>query len=274
MKSNNSSGNRGFSFSHDIKTENIGEQMMERHYHDLFEIYFLESGTCIYFIDNKSYQLVPGDIAIIPAGVIHNTHYKNSRYSRMLINFSTRFIPAAVMPFLKSIRYLYRNSDITDSLYTLFRQIETEYEKNTELSEEILCCYMHMLFFMLARNENVYDDTRTRNEYIENAVNYIQKNYSTAISLASTAKMFSVSPEHFSREFKKETGFGFCEYINLLRLKKAEQLLKQTQKISVTEVSEQCGFNDSNYFSVKFKKMYGMSPKKMQQCLKEMRQYT
>ena len=75
------------------------------------------------------------------------------------------------------------------------------------------------------------------------------------------AEMFSVCPEHFSREFKKETGFGFCEYLNLLRLKKAEQLLKQNDKIRVSEVSEMVGFNDSNYFSLKFKKMYGTSPK-------------
>lgn len=50
---------------------------------------------------------------------------------------------------------------------------------------------------------------------------------------------------------KKETGFGFSEYLNLLRLQYAETLLQQSDKLSI---SEQCGFNDSNYFSVKFKK--------------------
>ena len=272
MKLTNYPDKATFFFNHDIKTEVISEQLMERHYHDLFEIYYLESGSCIYFIDNKSYELVPGDIAIIPAGVIHNTLYKNSRYSRMLINCSARFIPAAVMPLLKSIRYLYRNGEIANDIYALLKQIESEYQSKKELSDEILACYMHMLFFMLVRHENLYDDTRIRNEYIENAVNFVQKNYSSPfISLSQTAKSFSVSPEHFSREFKKETGFGFCEYVNLLRLKRAEQLLKQNMKLSVTEISEKCGFNDSNYFSVKFKKMYGVSPKKMQQKLKENR---
>ena len=74
------------------------------------------------------------------------------------------------------------------------------------------------------------------------------------------AKRFSVSREHFSRRFKKETGFGFCDYVNLLRMKKAETLLKQMDNISVAKVAAQCGFSDSNYFSVKFKKMYNISP--------------
>ena len=265
MKLTNYPDKATFFFNHDIKTEVIDEQLMERHYHDLFEIYYLESGSCIYFIDNKSYELVPGDIAIIPAGVIHNTLYQNSKYSRMLINCSPRFIPSAVMPLLKGIRYLYRNGEISNEIYELLKQIEREYDEKKDLSAEVISCYMHMLFFMLVRNKNIYDNARSKNEYVENAIRYVRKNFSSQISLSQIAKMLSVSPEHFSREFKKETGFGFCEYVNLLRLKKAEQLLKQEKRLAVTEISEQCGFNDSNYFSVKFKKMYGVSPKKMQQ---------
>ncbi len=64
--------------------------------------------------------------------------------------------------------------------------------------------------------------------------------------------------------FKKETGFGFCEYLNLLRLQKAEALLKQSDNLSISLIASECGFNDSNYFSVKFKEMYGISPKKVQ----------
>ena len=77
------------------------------------------------------------------------------------------------------------------------------------------------------------------------------------------ADMFSVTPVHFSRMFKKETGFGFCEYINILRLQKAETLISQSSTPSVTQIAAECGFADSNYFSVKFKKMYGTSPKSM-----------
>lgn len=265
MKLTNYPDKATFFFNHDIKTEVISEQLMERHYHDLFEIYYLESGSCIYFIDNKSYELLPGDIAIIPAGVIHNTLYQNSKYSRMLINCSPRFIPASVMPMLKGIRYLYRNSEIAREIREILRQIEGEYDSEKLLSDEMLYCYMHMLFLLLVRHKNFYDNARSKNEYVENAIRYVRKNFSAPISLSEVAKMLSVSPEHFSREFKKETGFGFCEYVNLLRLKKSEQLLREEKNLSITEISEKCGFNDSNYFSVKFKKMYGVSPKKMQQ---------
>jgi len=81
-----------------------------------------------------------------------------------------------------------------------------------------------------------------------------------AMTLTDMAKYLSVSPEHLSRTFKKETGFGFNEYVNLVRLQKAYVMLKHENGKSVSEVAYSCGFNDSNYFSVIFKKMYGEKP--------------
>ena len=93
---------------------------------------------------------------------------------------------------------------------------------------------------------------------------YINKNFSSDITLSSLAKKFSVSPEHFSRMFKKETGLGFSKYLNSLRLQYAEHLLRSTDIQSITKIAESCGFEDSNYFSKKFKEAYGASPKKIQ----------
>ena len=72
--------------------------------------------------------------------------------------------------------------------------------------------------------------------------------------------MLSVSEEHLSRTFKKEITFGFSEYITLIRLQKAENMLKNEPSRAITEVAYACGFNDSNYFSYKFKKAYGITP--------------
>ncbi len=256
--------NRNFYYHYDEKIEANEGTVPKRHYHKLFEIYFITEGTCTYFIDNKVYQLEPGDLILIPDGVIHNTKYRNSIHSRMLINCSHRHIPASVRPLLPSMLYLYRNPDIFDEIYDIFKKIEYEYEHQDKLTDDILCCYTHTLFFLLARNLNTRVQVSGGNDYVEQAIEYIQKNFTSEISLSEIAKMCSVSAEHFSRVFKKETGFGFNKYITLLRLQKAEAMLRQSDEISVTKVASECGFQDSNYFSVKFKGFYGISPKQMQ----------
>lgn len=259
---------QSFFFHHDIRTKNTGEEIIEKHYHNHFEIYFIEDGSCSYFINNKAYKLQPGDIVLVPEGIIHNTLYENSMHSRFLINCTRSFLPTVAIPFMHSDLFLYRNHNIKDQLYDIFCKIENEYNNPDKISEDIIRCYVHMLFFLLVRNENKYNDIYTKNDYIEQAVNFIQKNYASEISLSATAQMFSVSPEHFSRIFKKETGFGFCEYVTLVRLQNAEMYIKQSDKISVTKIASKCGFNDSNYFSLKFKKMYGISPKQMHKNIK------
>lgn len=248
-----------FYFDHDICPDDSAF-LNPVHYHDLYEIYFITEGTCDYFIDNRSYHLLPGDLVLIPEGVIHNTVYHNTGHARMLINCSGRYIPAAVRPKF----YLYRNPETVERLHEIFRTIEQEYRFPDRLSEDAIHCHMQLLFFLIARHTNTCPPVEEANETVARAAAYLQKNFASDVSLPKIAAMAAVSPEHFSRLFKKETGFGFREYLNLLRLQKAEQLLKQSPGLSVAWIAAECGFADSNYFSVKFKKMYGVSPKKMQ----------
>ncbi len=236
---------------------------IEEHYHNFFEIYYIENGSCNYFIDNKAYHMTKGDVAIIPKGVIHHTIYTNDKPTRLLVNCTRRYIPSSVFTLISGNNYLYRNHNIQHEIHVLLKKIESEYINPDIYTEESIVCLMHSLFFLIARNKNDYTDQRYNSSYIEQAVEYIQNNLSSDISLSETAALFSVSSEHFSRAFKKETGFGFNQFVNLIRLKKAESLLKQGG-LSVSEVASMCGFNDSNYFSMKFKKMYNIPPKVLQ----------
>ena len=123
-------------------------------------------------------------------------------------------------------------------------------------------CLTHELFFLLARNMHHRTEADTGTPFIEETVKFLQKNYMTEINLSDVARMHSMSPEHLSRTFKRETGFGFSEYITLVRLQRAEYLLKNEPGKSVCEVAYAAGFNDSNYFSDKFKRFYGVAPSK------------
>lgn len=73
------------------------------------------------------------------------------------------------------------------------------------------------------------------------------------------AVKFNLSTGHLSNLFQEETGESFSNYLNMLRLAKAKELLKTTDDL-VYQVADQLGFNDAYYFSSWFKKMVGTSP--------------
>ena len=119
---------------------------------------------------------------------------------------------------------------------------------------------MQKLFYLIARHREENMVESSENKMIEGIISHVKKNYMNEVSLAEMAESNAVSAEHLSRAFKKEIGMGFNEYVNALRLQKAEFMLRNEEGKSVSEVAFACGFNDSNYFSYRFKRLYGVSP--------------
>jgi AraC-like DNA-binding protein len=55
------------------------------------------------------------------------------------------------------------------------------------------------------------------------------------------------------------TGFGFLDYLTQIRLQEAQRLLRTTA-LSLSDISEMCGFSGSNYFGDVFRRYTGLSP--------------
>lgn len=235
----------------------IGKQ----HYHNFFEIYFLEKGYCQYFIDGKFYEVFAGDVVLIPEGVIHKTVYKDTDHSRRLLYCTADCVPSELYHQLSTASHLFRSEDVSHKIRVIFDEIDEEYNGGDSFSEKVILHNVGLLFYHLARNAAKAIPHSAGNGYVAETVSYIKNNYASEISLASLARRCSVCPEHLSRLFKKETGFGISEYLAMVRMQRARQLLRSEEALSVAQVAELCGYNDSNYFSEQFKKHSGFSPR-------------
>lgn len=253
-----------FYFHADEHIRHDGTYRMEPHCHNLFEIYFMTEGQCRYFIDGNTYQLSPGDLVLIPEGVIHNSEYSESVHSRLLINCSSEIIPEEIRNDLPSLLYLYRNPKITGRVREIFSRIAEEYGKGDAVSYGILAAYTKILFYTLLRGAQHRRPIDVTSKTVSGVIETMKNELSSDITLKGMAKRFSVSEEHLSRIFKKETGVGFSSYLTFLRMKKAEELLIHSSESRITEIAYACGFSDSNYFSSQFKKLHGISPKRFQ----------
>lgn len=248
-------------FSFEIRVDGKAPQSHD-HYHNSFEVYYLQKGTCWYFIDKKSYHLTAGDIALIPAGVIHKTSYETPTSSRTVFNCADSFIPESVRKLMEQTPYFARTNATAPTVDALFAQIQAEYEHPDEYSMDAIRTKVASLFLLIARENGKSHEEKPESPIVEKAVAYIRKHYMQAVTLQAVAEQCYVSREHLSRIFKKETGFGFNEYLNVYRMQKANAMLTENPKSKVSQVAIQCGFNDSNYFSKQYKKMYGIAPTK------------
>jgi YesN/AraC family two-component response regulator len=92
------------------------------------------------------------------------------------------------------------------------------------------------------------------------ALSYINENYQEDLTLEEVSELLSFDPSYFCRIFKQATGATFTEYLNFVRVCKAEKLLAKTQR-SILEISEAVGFSSVSYFNRIFKRHRGCSPR-------------
>jgi len=207
---------------------------------------------------------------LIPEGVIHKTNYgTDEEQARVVLEFSSRFVPESVRAKLPSMVYLFRNPTLQSDLHEMIRSIDHECKKPDEFTYESIEAKISSLLFFLARNRVLGGPTVSKNSMIEDVINYIKGNFAQDVKLSEVAKSHFVSAEHLSRTFKHDTGFGFNEFLSLIRLQHAEHLLKERRGMSISEIAYSCGFNDSNYFSDKFRRTYGVSPLKYSKTYEE-----
>lgn len=249
--------------------DGLSKRDADVHYHSYYEIYRLTSGGCDNFVDDKLYSMEPGDMVIIPPGVIHGTHYTTEKHGRTLINFTAHYIPTGLVDILSKDSYFYKRDDATDEIEYLLSKIEQEYRASENFSEESICALMTQLIILIVRRAQRNDEIVLQSSFVEQAVRYIHENYRNSISLSDIADHCNVSKVHLSRKFKEKTGVGINEYIVLYRLKKAKDLLLTKDKMSICEVAFDCGFNDSNYFSWLFKKKQGVTPSQYRKNTKD-----
>lgn len=250
---------RMFSFQTAVDT---AEGKSDNHYHNNYEIYYLTQGRCRYFIDKHSYLISAGDIALIPPGVIHKTGYETPTHSRKLINCGEWYIPESVRDKVGALPCFSGSPAAQKQIERIFAAIERE--EPDEFFADSMRALVSQLMLLIARESRSVEQRKSESPIVEKAVAEIRRQYSKAVTLEAVAAACFVSKEHLSRTFKKETGFGFSEYLNLYRLKRADMLLRERRDMRVVDVAMQCGFNDSNYFSKVYKKMFGVSPKQAQ----------
>ncbi|MDO5010031.1 MAG: AraC family transcriptional regulator [Intestinibacter bartlettii] len=101
---------------------------------------------------------------------------------------------------------------------------------------------------------------------IKDTFNFINLNLSSNLTVKKVANEIGLSPDHLTRLFKKETGMNIITYINKKRIDTALELLKTTD-LSIAEIGDLIGLNNTSYFYTLFKKETGMSPKQYRSSL-------
>ncbi|HET8737259.1 MAG TPA: helix-turn-helix domain-containing protein, partial [Pricia sp.] len=108
--------------------------------------------------------------------------------------------------------------------------------------------------FMIFEGYKLHPD-----ETILGAQEYIERNYKEGITIGFLCEKFNMSRRTFQRRFKAATQETVIEYLQKIRIEAAKKLL-ESNRLSVSEIMFETGYNDPNAFRDVFKKITGITP--------------
>lgn len=140
---------------------------------------------------------------------------------------------------------------------------ETESGRLDALSKSLLsanreeACEVTEMFL----NQMLGKEEESVHEIVDKAKYYISEHLTEELTVSNIAASLYITPNYFSRLFKRVTKEGCNEYIVRKRIEKAKSLL-ETTSLKTGKIAMMVGYRDTNYFSLAFKKHTGKSPTK------------
>jgi len=251
---------------------------MEPNRHESFEMVYIKRGKAVFEIAGYPAQIGPNDIIIIKPNQPHKFIVKSETGCEFIVlsfkfvnSFASQHSDVSLEDFLNFVSGKESGAFITlkvsqkNEIITLLNRILNE-KGNPDIGSEFLNYLLVMeLFVLISRALKMEWESSIKNkspkikELIQVSVSYIHNNYGRDISLKDVAQYVFLSTSYFTRAFKEEMGISPISYLLKLRIERAKELLKETDK-RISDIALSVGFSNQQRFNDIFKKYVKLTP--------------
>jgi AraC-like DNA-binding protein len=242
----------------------------EIHYHDEIEMLTVERGMMLITVYDKQYFVKGGETVFINSRVPHSTLMVEEGETGLLQLRERDFIDYELTKITKySVRFQSQLSHpiavFSDpEIFSLMNEIYREYREQDRSYEMFMKSYIYKLLGILYRRDVLSDAETLYNrkevQKILPVLSYVNANYADDLTLEEVSARLGFDHSYFCRVFKSATGATFTEYLNYVRVCKAERMLQHSDD-SIISISEAVGFSSVSYFNRVFKKYRNCSPR-------------
>ncbi len=251
------------------------------HYHREYELHLIRHTRGKAFIGDYVGAFSPGTIFLCGPNLPHNwitTSQFGPGIRDEVINFTDELMVSlaktmpefrAYRPMLEDSRYGIEFPEPTSrGLLPYFKQVG-----ELQGSAQVLA-FLNLMdelaraghYRILSTRSYVENTDPLMEDRVNTVVNYLAQNYQRDVTLEEVANLVRLSPNFFSRYFKKATGRRFIDFVIRLRISKACERLETTED-SITNICYEVGYANVANFNRQFLKIKGMTPREYRESL-------
>ena len=244
------------------------------HFHNLMEVGICRFGTGDLVLDKRIERFGPDMISIIPRNFPHTTKSDPGTVGQweylfldpgMLLRefFGENEIARRRFLDLLGRGAIFGTTLQYGSLTQIAELIMQEMQTKGAFYIEKIRGLLLSLIFEIARISKDEDEPdvkyRTGVNQIQNALKYVETHYADPIRIEQLAKECHISETHFRRLFSEYIDMTPIEYVNMVRVLRACDILRSTND-SMSTVALNCGFSTVSTFDRNFKQVLGVTP--------------
>lgn len=249
----------------------VNKEYHEKHAHyihshkDVLELFYVIEGNGLYYVDKHEYIVNAGNMVICNAGITHGENpLRNNQmisYCCVVDNIKLNSLSENTIIAKDQNPVLYfSGSEVGNIMQAIYNIFLKSGEKNIKICNILANALLELVFVRLSERDNITEwNKRKQGDFVNEIIDYLDKNYAEPITLEEVADRFYMSQSTFSRFFKQETGMGPLKYLLSRRIGEAQSYLMNTD-LSIGEVGSLVGYYDSSHFSSVFRKHTGLTP--------------
>lgn len=240
------------------------------HWHQEFELLFVESGSMLISINDDRRKLVAGEFALSKSGDIHYYETTMEDSQCILLVFKPEYFgfehnwPNGLEFSSPYVANGMIGQEQVRRIHQLLLDVMSEKLAKDGYYETMVRSRITELCVVLLRSVPTVDYFKSGGEYstlclIRDVLEYIEEHYTENITLKSLSVEFNVDFYNLSKKFNRLTGNHLKSHIHELQISKAQQLLLSTD-LTCIEVAMACGFESVRTFNRTFMKIKQATP--------------
>lgn len=244
------------------------QNVFAEHTHDFGELVLVWRGNGLHVLNDRPYRITRGDLFYIRAEDKHSYASVNDLVLQNIIYCPDRLKlnvdwAANIPGFLKAgnTPHWRLGSNGMTQVRPVITQLEQESLKTDPHAFDMAELLFAQLTIMLKRYRYAPDNPAASEPeaLLDKLITALAGSLNCSFVLEKFCEQEQCSERALRQQFRTQTGMTVNHYLRQLRICHAQYLLQHTELL-VSEVAMQCGFEDSNYFSVVFNREVGMTP--------------
>lgn len=232
------------------------------HSHDYYHLLCVYSGQLVFSLEDRETLLPAGDLVLVPKGTVH--HFRNPA-PESAHYYEVKFtVPGSALGQAVQLcgGFVHRDAfaaGLVSHIADEYLHCRAQKDRSAAAALSTLIYHLTADSRLTREGEPEIIDTTGYSPLAKSVIDYLCTHYSDSVTLDQVSAGVGITKNYLCNAFKSSTGITILECLNLIRVRKAAELIVYSD-LSLAQVAQLCGYVSVSHFNRVFAHYIGLPP--------------